>query len=148
MMNDIVWHPGMTLEDMEQAVIVRALKTYGNKAVTAQRLGIAVRTLDARLEKYAADEKARKAKADEQRERDLQFLDKCRNGRDSRFASRVPSPPAETKAAPVSPEAEAGDGAQPSSESPPQQPVSLPQRQEVQGMPPAKAAAGGQRRTG
>lgn len=52
-MNDIHWQPGVTLDDVEKQVILKALKWFGNnKTKTAQALGIAVRTLDYKLERY------------------------------------------------------------------------------------------------
>lgn len=51
---DIFWQPGMTLEDSEKAIILYELRRLsGNKTRTAQSLGIAIRTLDNKLDKYA-----------------------------------------------------------------------------------------------
>jgi len=58
-----VWYPGMSLEDSEKIIIQRALQYFSwNKTKTAQSLGIAIRTLDNKLEKYAAEEAAREPK--------------------------------------------------------------------------------------
>lgn len=47
------WSPGMKLEYLEKMAIEEALKFYrGNKTQTAAALGIAIRTLDAKLEIY------------------------------------------------------------------------------------------------
>lgn len=47
------WSPGVTIEQIEEGVIKKALRFYqGNKTKTAQSLGIAVRTLDNKLSKY------------------------------------------------------------------------------------------------
>lgn len=49
------WTPGRTLADIEKEVILHAHRFYGfNKTKTAQSLGIAIRTLDARLAQYEA----------------------------------------------------------------------------------------------
>lgn len=49
----IHWQPGMKLEEVEREVILKALSFYeGNKTHTASSLGIAIRTLDARIAKY------------------------------------------------------------------------------------------------
>ncbi len=49
------WTPGRTLADIEKEVILHAHKFYGyNKTKTAQSLGIAIRTLDAKLAQYEA----------------------------------------------------------------------------------------------
>lgn len=53
---DMNWMPGMTLASVERAIIEKAFRFYdGNKTRTAQSLGIAIRTLDNRLEEYAAE---------------------------------------------------------------------------------------------
>lgn len=53
-MNDVViWQPGVSLSDIERMVIVKAFAYYrGNKSLTASSLGIAVRTLDTKLQQY------------------------------------------------------------------------------------------------
>lgn len=52
-----MWSPGLTIEDMEREAIQMAFRFYGrNKTTTASALGICVRTLDTKLEKYAAEE--------------------------------------------------------------------------------------------
>lgn len=52
------WVPGMTLEIIERIAILQAYKWYHqNKTQTATSLGIAIRTLDAKLEKYATDDR-------------------------------------------------------------------------------------------
>lgn len=53
-MNHLVtWSPGMKLDILEQAVILKAYSFYNkNKTTTSQALGISIRTLDSKLEKY------------------------------------------------------------------------------------------------
>ncbi len=52
----VMWSPGVTLEMIEKQVILIAFRFYrGNKTQTAQSLGIAIRTLEAKLEKYEDD---------------------------------------------------------------------------------------------
>jgi transcriptional regulator with PAS, ATPase and Fis domain len=47
------WVPGMTLKKMEELVIKEALIFYkNNKTKTAKKLGIAIRTVDHKIEKY------------------------------------------------------------------------------------------------
>lgn len=57
-MNEIItWSPGVTLEMIEKQVILKAWAFYrGNKTTTSNALGIAIRTLDSKLEKYRAEE--------------------------------------------------------------------------------------------
>lgn len=48
-----MWSPGRTLEDVEKEVIFQALSFYhGNRTQTARSLGIALRTLQNKLEIY------------------------------------------------------------------------------------------------
>lgn len=52
------WEPGMTLADVEKLAIRAAYKHHReNKTHTAKELDIAIRTLDAKLEKYEQDDK-------------------------------------------------------------------------------------------
>lgn len=52
---DFFWQPGMTLEQAERMIIERAFRYYQyNKTHTARALGIAIRTLDNKLDSYAA----------------------------------------------------------------------------------------------
>lgn len=49
----VIWQPGMSLEALEKKTILFAYKYYrSNKTLTAQSLGIAVRTLDNKLAQY------------------------------------------------------------------------------------------------
>ena len=60
------WSPGMTLDAVERDAIESALRFYrGNKTATARALGIAVRTLDNKLDQYAKEDDAQKAASDE-----------------------------------------------------------------------------------
>ena len=69
-MNEAInWSPGVTLENVEKQVILAAFRHFrGNKTVTANALGIAIRTLDNKLEKYEADGKAEKERQDNERQ--------------------------------------------------------------------------------
>ncbi len=60
-MNTIGWQPGVTLAMVEREIILKAYNYFEkNKTRTADSLGIAVRTLDAKLAQYEGkkDEKA------------------------------------------------------------------------------------------
>lgn len=67
----IHWSPGVTLDEIEKMVILKALSFYRNhKAMTASALGIAIRTLDNKLDKYEfEDEKQRKKLEDERKQK-------------------------------------------------------------------------------
>lgn len=75
-MNDVInWSPGLTLEAVEKEVILRAFRHYrGNKTITSNALGISIRTLDSKLEKYELDGKQAKASDDERSNERLAFL--------------------------------------------------------------------------
>ena len=54
---EVTWYPGMTLQDIEEAVIKKALVHYGgNRNNTAAALGIAVRTLQYKIDEYKKKE--------------------------------------------------------------------------------------------
>ncbi len=72
MINDILWQPGITLEEMEKKIILAALRHYsGNKTKTADALDIAIRTLDYKLDRYKnkprGDQDAKKNDVDPQK---------------------------------------------------------------------------------
>ena len=51
------WQIGITLEQLEREVILKALKYFNNnKTHTANALGIAIRTIDNKLEKYSQED--------------------------------------------------------------------------------------------
>lgn len=53
----ISWSPGVTLEGVERQAVEMAYRFYNqNKTQTARALDIAIRTLEAKLEKYAIDD--------------------------------------------------------------------------------------------
>ena len=53
MQHSVFWSPGMKLETLEEHVIIKAYAFYqNNKTATANSLGISIRTLDNKLEKY------------------------------------------------------------------------------------------------
>lgn len=61
MSGDVIWTPGMTLEELEKFTIKKAMRYYNNnKTIVAQTLGIAIRTLDNRLEKYQQEDEAKR----------------------------------------------------------------------------------------
>ena len=71
----IAWSPGVTLEDIERAVIMKAYKFYqNNKTATSNALGIAIRTLDSKLEKYESDARAQADRDAAERTKDRDFL--------------------------------------------------------------------------
>ncbi len=68
MMNTVIFQPGMTLEELEKQAILCSFRFHrGNKTATSNALGIAIRTLDAKLEKYEKDSEETKKRMDDQR---------------------------------------------------------------------------------
>lgn len=83
--NIVHWQPGISLESMERQVILAAFRFYrGNKTATAQSLGIAIRTLDNKLEKYQADDDAAKERSDAHYNEREEFL-KAQRGEKSNW---------------------------------------------------------------
>lgn len=53
MTNEVFWHHGITLEEAEKRIVLYEYRfNEYNKTRTAGSLGIAIRTLDAKLDKY------------------------------------------------------------------------------------------------
>lgn len=78
-MNQISWTPGVTIAAIEQDIIQAAFSFYrGNKTATAQSLGISIRTLDNKLERYAQEQKGFEDREAEQRKRREEFLARSR----------------------------------------------------------------------
>lgn len=70
----IFWSPGVSLEDLEKQVILRAYRHYRfNKTSTAASLKIAVRTLDARLECYESQDITNAQRAQDEQKRRTEF---------------------------------------------------------------------------
>lgn len=75
----ITWSPGVSLEQIEKQVILKAFQHYrGNKTQTAIGLGISIRTLDNKLEIYSKGEKSEELIAIEQQRRDDEFVRRSR----------------------------------------------------------------------
>lgn len=125
----IQWAPGLTIESVEQMVITQAFKFYGgNKTVTANSLGIAIRTLDNKLEKYDADRRDAELADQRNRQNRDDWLQKQRHN--SARVQGLSSPDAGVRLEPVT---------QVASESK----VSLLERAQVQEVLPKHVAQGG-----
>jgi len=74
----ISWTPGVTIEALEEQVIMKAIAHYRNKEVAAAALGIARRTIDYKLEKYAEEQRARDEISAEQKRKDDEHLQRAR----------------------------------------------------------------------
>lgn len=156
------WSPGITLETIERQVILAAYRHFrGNKTATANSLGIAIRTLDNKLEKYQGDDDTmekndaqRKANADEFLKRQRGFQTGVDGALVPITERRIYDTPDATlvaarKATLERPaqgrmsndgETEAGLRMESASDDSAQQPVPLPLGKEVQGMSSRQAA--------
>lgn len=91
MTGQIVWSPGVKLEEIERQVILTAYRHFqSNKAATAIALGIAVRTLDAKLERYEADAKAQRQRDAEAQIQQDSFMLRARGLAPSQMVSATP----------------------------------------------------------
>lgn len=142
--NTVTWAPGITLEEVEKQVILSALRFYrNNKTQTANVLGISVRTVDHKLEKYEADrinfeERARQSKLNDQetlaRMRGVEFTRHNTVG----SPTQIQPPPTHSAAT--------GVGVEPTQDIAPKQPVPVPKREEVQSVLPKQASGGSHHR--
>jgi hypothetical protein len=133
-MINLNWQPGMTLESIEKSAILQAFRFYrGNKTVTANALGMAIRTLDNKLDQYQAEGKEQERLNNEQRKQREEFLQRQRG-----IYPSTPTPAGGTMLS----SADAGVSVESTSEAAQKQTMSVPQRKEVQGVLSQPAAQG------
>lgn len=132
----IIWTPGMTLEAIERQVIEKSFCFYRqNKSATARALGITVKTLDNKFERYQKDDEMALEAKKQDEERREQLLHRSRFGAGAGLSDPFRPAPAPTRPAD---NPAARDGMEPASGVASQQTVSVPIRNEVQGMLPAE----------
>lgn len=120
------WNPGMTLEYVEKMTIQQAYRFYrGNKTQTANSLGIAIRTLDSKLERYEQDERDYNQRIETARAERADYIARARGT----YSRNIPGPGARL---PVEPAAQA----------PAQHAVPVSERTEVQEVLSRKASVG------
>lgn len=134
---NINWVPGLTLDEVEKQCILKALQWFrGNKSQTAIALGITVKTIDNKLEKYEAEGKVMDDKHRESEIKRAEILNRMRGIQ-----------PAQ-KLEEITPELNAGT--RPRMESPTQVAakygVPVPERKEVQNVLPRQVAQSSKRR--
>lgn len=144
-MNGMInWSPGVTLEQIEQQVILRAYEHFRrNKTQTSISLGIAIRTLDSKLERYEKEEQERTAADARRRTENEAFLARARGHHPSIAIDnslRESDGPASQHAS------SAANGAEPAPLAAAKEPLSMPQRKEVQAVLPDQASRDGVRR--
>lgn len=75
----MVWSPGITLDSLEKQAILKAYDFYKkNKLATANSLGIALRTLDNKLERYEQEDKIEQERKLNDAARHADFLNRQR----------------------------------------------------------------------
>lgn len=80
MHNPVIWSPGVTLESMIQQAVEAAMNFHhGNKTAASRSLGISIRTLDTRIEKYKKekDDHEQRITDTEQRRREFQARERA-----------------------------------------------------------------------
>ncbi len=136
-MNEVHWSPGLSLEALEKQVILAAFRHYrGNKTATSQSLGIAIRTLDNKLEQYQAQQIKAEKQEQEQYDERVEFL-KAQRGEPSKWRPKPLTARNERDARQASKngeKSEAGLSVEPTHEASEKQSVPLPLGQEVQSM--------------
>lgn len=135
-MLNVNWVPGITLESMEKACILQALKFYrGNKSQTAVALGVSVKTIDNKLEKYEKDG---------QLERERYDREKVEREKIYRRFRGIPEDAVLEESQSGVYRADAGVHMEPAPEISAQQAVPVSESKEVQSVLPKPAAARGQ----
>lgn len=137
-MNGLVtWSPGITLEEMEKEIIIAALKFFqNNKTQTAIALGVAVRTIDNKLEAYAKVDKERDERNELERISREKFLRRQRGIIETDTVRSVETTGAQSRVGVESP-----------SNLSPKQAVPMSVGKEVQSMSPKHATASHSRKT-
>lgn len=164
MINQVTWSPGTTLETMIEQVIGAAMSFYrGNKTAVANSLGIAVRTLDNKLEKYAKESTEREVKTSHARSQREEFQRRQRatpaGAQFDTSATPIQFDPAKYRGVPTpeqhdaagqrnGAQAQAGVRTEPAEGTPAQQPMPVSEQKEVQGVLPAEAPGNRKRANG
>jgi len=149
---NVNWVPGITLEEMEKQCILSAFKFYReNKTQTAGALGIAIRTLDSKLEKYQEDFNAEERRAAQEADERQRTLDRLRGVEftTNNSVGHIYQPTRQNaEAGEAGIPAAAGVHAQPAAKIAAQHEMSMSQRQEVQSVLQGQAAPVGNKRAG
>lgn len=132
----ITWTPGVSLASIEKQVILAAFRFYrGNKTTTSTALGISIRTLDNKLEKYEADGKADKEKEQTHARKQSDYLARARGNLGGTSSSNAAASKAVGDDTAHGNKAHEGVRVEPAVVAPAQQAMPMPQRKEVQAMP-------------
>lgn len=141
----LAWSPGYTLEAMEQLIILKAYSHFrNNKTATANSLGISIRTLDSKLEKYEDDARKQVERDAIERTAREDFLKRSRGIQQSINASDEEK---EKQRASVFPGTTAGVRLESASQPSAQHAVPVSESKEVQKVLQPIHSSGGARRT-
>lgn len=150
---NVNWVPGLTLDEMEKQCILKAFQFYRqNKTQTAGALGISIRTLDNKLERYNEDAEREQERAAAERQSRAEALDRMRGPQITKqfgvgSANQIPFMERPPKAGATYEqngyEANARVRTESTEAVSAQQPMSMPQRSEVQSVPSKSASASG-----
>lgn len=140
----IIWTPGVTLEQIERQVIEKAFSHFQkNKTSTAHALGIAIRTLDSKFERYAEQDKSMTVFEEERKRERAYQLARARGQSPAQYGYDTGSMPRIPQAAAVVNQAETRVHVESAANSKAQPEVPMPKREEVQELLPKQAAASG-----
>lgn len=129
-MTPVQWSPGMSLAATEKLIIKNAFRFYGqNKTATSQSLGIAIRTLENKLQKYEKEDLLEEKRLHDGREKRAEAL--------ARSRGKTVTPPTNNE------KTSAGLRLEPVVKNPSELKLPMPERQEVQEVLPSYASGSG-----
>lgn len=148
---NVNWVPGITLEEMEKQCILAAYRWYrSNKTQTSIALGISIRTLDNKLEKYESDNRKDEDRIESENLERATILDRMRGITNNNSNGHIYQPNTHASTRPAQPESSTnGNGSQtglrvePLADTAAQSSMSLPERKEVQSMLPKQTSQSG-----
>ncbi len=133
----INWSPGVSLDQVEKQVVLKAYDHYRrNKTTTANSLGISIRTLDSKLEKYEQEELAAVEAAHAERQQRTELLNRSRGINTEPTIDTRPT------------KANEGISLESLMHPTPEHVMSMQERQEVQDMLPSKSSKSSPRKFG
>lgn len=139
----ICWSPGLSLEQVEKECILQAFRFYrSNKTQTAIALGISVRTIENKLEKYAKDAELETERRAEERKQQEEYSLRARGKLHTGNTEYPRTHKSQETDRPIQNGTQAATGAdiQPIEGIPTQRPVPVSERSEVQEVLPRQAA--------
>ncbi len=144
----IIWSPGVTLDNIERQVIFKAFSFFGkNKTQTAGALGISVRTLDNKFERYAEEDKGEREWHEKRQREQSNFLARARGIHPGQYDTSTGTVPSYPQAVQNSGQANEGVRVEPAANPTAELEMPVPKRAEVQSVLPKHATSGGNRKS-